>query len=157
MRIRIVLLAFIVAMGLAIGTNGLLAQPAEDAAIEQIIRQMVDAYNKKDLATFEKICDSNILMMEQGTKFVGWADFRDNNLKMEWDMLSDGFSWNMGKIQVYSYGKDFAWATHEGSFKGKMKDGTQLQESMMESYIFQKKNGGWKLVHAHVSSRPMQK
>jgi ketosteroid isomerase-like protein len=155
MRIRVLLLAFIAAMGLAIGTYGLLAQPAENPAIEQSMRQFADAYNKKDLATFEKICDPNILMMEQGVKSVGWAAVRDQT-KIEWDSYTD-FYWDVGKIQVHSVGKDFAWAVSEGSFKGKMKDGTQTQESAMESCIFQKKSGAWKLVHAHFSFMPVQK
>jgi ketosteroid isomerase-like protein len=156
MRIRNVLLAFIAAMGLIIGTNGLLAQQEENAAIEQVMRQMGDAYNKKDLVTFEKICDPNILMMEQGGKYVGWAEFRDKGLKGEWDSLTD-FNWDVGKIQVHFVGQDSAWATSEGSFWGKMKDGTQLQGSAMQSCIFQKKSGAWKLVHAHFSSVPTQK
>jgi len=157
MRKRIGLLVILAAAGLAVGNTGLRAQPAEDAAIEQLIHQMASAYNKKDLLIFEKVCDPDILFVEAGNKYVGWADFRDNNLKMEWDMLSDGFSWNTGKIQVHFVDKEFAWATHEGSFQGKMKDGTQLQESMVETYLFQKKSGAWKLVHAHISSRPIPK
>jgi len=156
MRKRIGLLVILAAAGRAVGNSGLRAQPAEDAAIEQLIHQMVYAYNKKDLLPFEKICDADVLTMEAGNKFVGWTGFRDN-LKMEWDMLSDGFSWNTGKIQVHFVGKEFAWATHEGSFQGKMKDGTQLLESLVETYIFQNKSGAWKLVHNHISSRPMQK
>ena len=156
MRIRITLLVFIAAMGLAIGTYSLLAQSAENATIEQIIRQSCDAYNKKDLATFEKIYDPNILFIEQGQKYVGWADFRDKNLKVEWDSLTD-FNWDVGEIQVHLISKDFAWAVSEGSFNGKMKDGTQTQGSVISSNFFQKKSGAWKLVHAHFSSAPIKK
>jgi len=155
MKNRVVLLAFIAAMGLAIGTYGLLAQPAENAAIEQGVRQFADAYNKKDLATSEKICDPNVVMMEQGVMNVGWAAVRDQS-KIEWESFTD-FNWDVGKIQVHFISKDSAWATSEGSFKAKMKDGTQVQESIVESCIFQKKSGAWKLVHAHFSSVPMQK
>jgi ketosteroid isomerase-like protein len=152
MRIRNVLLVFIAAMGLAIGAFGLLAQPAENAAIEQVVRQLADAYNKKDLATYEKICDPNFLMMEQGGKTVGWAEFRDKGLKADWDSLTD-FYWDVGKIEAHLVGKDFAWAVSDGSFKGNMKDGSQIQESALETYIFQKKSGAWKLVHAHFSCK----
>ena len=155
MRIRIFLLVFIGAIGLAIGTNGLLAQPAENAAIEQIVRQIGDAYNKKDLATLEKFCDPNVLIMEQGVKMVGWEAVRDQT-KIEWDSFTD-FNWDVGKIQVHFISKDFAWTTSEGSFKAKMKDGTQIQDSVMDSCIFQKKSGAWKLVHEHLSSVATQK
>jgi ketosteroid isomerase-like protein len=155
MRSRVLLLAFSAAMGLAIGTNGLLAQQADNATIEQIVRQIGDAYNKKDLVTFERICDPNVLMMEQGVKTVGWTAVSDQT-KIEWDSLAD-FNWDVGKIQVHFVGQDFAWATSEGSFKAKMKDGTQVQDSIMESCIFQRKSGAWKLVHAHFSSVPTQK
>jgi len=156
MRKGIGLLVILAAAGLVVGNTRLRAQPAEDAAIKQLIHQMVNAYNNKDLVKYEAVCDPDVLTIEAGNKFVGWAGLGDN-LKMEWDMLSDGYYWNMGEIQVHFMGKEFAWATHEGSFQGKMKDGTQLQESIAETYIFQKKGGAWKLVHAHISSRPMQK
>jgi ketosteroid isomerase-like protein len=155
MRNRGMLLALIAAMGLVTGTYGLLAQPVENAAIEQVVRQITEVYNKKDLATFEKICDPNVLMMEQGVKTVGWVAVRDQTMN-EWESLTD-LNWDAGTIQVHFVSKDFAWATSEGSFKGKMKDGTQLHDSIMESCIFQKKNGAWKLVHAHFSSVPIQK
>jgi ketosteroid isomerase-like protein len=155
MRNRVMLLAFVAAMGLAIGTYGLLAQPSENAAIEQLMRQITDVYNKKDLATYEKICDPKVLIMEEGVKTVGWVAVREVTVK-EWESLTD-FNWDVGIIQVHFVGKDFAWATSEGSFKGKMKDGTQSQGPVMESCIFQKKSGAWKLVHAHFSSLPMQK
>jgi ketosteroid isomerase-like protein len=155
MKNRVMLLAFVAALGLAAGTFGLLAQPAENAAIEQAVRQITDAYNKKDLATFEKICDPKVLMIEQGVKTAGWLGVRDQTVK-EWESLTD-FNWDVGIIQVHLVSKDFAWATSEGSFRGKMKDGTQLHDSVMESCLFQKKSGAWKLVHAHFSSVPMQK
>jgi ketosteroid isomerase-like protein len=155
MRNRVMLFAFIAAMGLAIGTYGILAQPAENAAIEQIMRQITDVYNKKDLAAYEKICDPQVLIMEEGVKTVGWAAVRDVTVK-EWESLTD-FNWDVGIIQVHFVSRDFAWATSEGSFNGKMKDGSQSQGSVMESCIFQKKSGAWKLVHAHYSSVPMQK
>jgi len=155
MRIRNALLVFMVATGLAIAGNVLLAQQTESAAIEQIARQVGDAYNKKDLATFEKICDPNILTMEQGGETVGWAEFREACLK-EWESATD-FFWDLGKIAVHPVGKDFAWVTSEGSFKGKMKDGTQVHQSALTTFIFEKKGGAWKVVHTHHSFAPIQK
>ena len=93
----------------------------ENAAIEQLMRQITDGYNKKDLAAYEKICDPKILIMEEGVKIDGWAAVRDVTVK-EWESLTD-FNWEVGMIQVHFVGKDFAWATSEGSFNGKMKDG----------------------------------
>jgi len=155
MRINIALLVFVTGTSLACGTYYLMGAPAEDAAIERLIRQLGDAINKRDLATWERICDPNILVMEQGKENVGWADFRDNHIKAEWDAATD-FNLDVGKIQVNSVGKDFAWATDAGTFKGKMKDGAQVQLSVLGSWLFQKKGGAWKLVHAHWSFLPAQ-
>ena len=155
MKSRVVFIAMIVAMCLAVGTNGPLAISSEETTVEQIMHQYVDAYNKKDLATFEKICDPNVLFIEEGKKTMGWLDFRDN-LKSEWGSIAEGY-WDVVKIQVHFADKNFAWTTDEGSFKGKMKDGTQVQESLIESCIFQKKSGAWKLVLTHLSAVPSQK
>jgi len=149
------LLVFIVSMALATGTYGSPTQPAENQLIEQIMRQLVDAYNRKDLATIEKICDPNILSIGEGEKRIGWLAFSDH-LKSDWDGLAE-FYWDVQKIQVKSVVQDFAWATSEGSFKAKTQDGTQVQESTIETCIFHKKSGAWKLAHAHLSSMPMKK
>ena len=70
MKTRAVLIAIIATMCLAVGINGLLAISSEETTVEQIVRQYVDAYNKKDLATFEKICDPNVLFIEEGKKTI---------------------------------------------------------------------------------------
>ncbi len=154
MRRTLLVVVLLAAVAVAVSAHGRQAASSSQATIQDLIRQTADAMSKKDVATWEKVCDPSIVVFEMGTKQNGWEDFRDNHIKKEYESAKEA-TLDWGQIQVHPVSSEFAWATSEGSFKVTMKDGTVLQSAkLLASWALQKKAGAWKVVHVHFSWPP---
>ena len=115
----------------------------------QTIEEYFDAFHHKDWAAFGNFLSEDFTYFTDGmtildkTKFV---EFLSND------------SWEGKEYKVYDFNihlsrnSDMAVAAYKTSFTG-MDNTKELIVEAIETSVFQKKNGSWKMIHSHTSNR----
>lgn len=127
---------------------------AEKANVKSVLEQYVEAWKAEDIEMFVKIFATNEDMVmftsESATLFVGWASWKEMFESYFEPIEFIDISFKDEVIKVHDSGK-VAWITG-------MEDSTfiyQGQENsakgMRVTWILEKRNGNWVIVHAHWS------
>lgn len=142
----------------AFATLTLATSPARAADPVQSVKDFMSAYdrafNAKDLAQLAKFYDADVTIYEGGGINTGWADYRDNHLGPELkEFLELEFSHSDVVPHILDKDATIAYVTSEYHLKVKMKE-RDVDSGGLETLVLIKgKDGGWKIRHAHTSSR----
>jgi len=136
------------------GSGGAQDQPAEE--IRLLVQRYADAYSRGNFEQLAAVFDQSpdFLLFESGYAQLGWhADvghhFRDEAL------LLSSIEYKIEQLSA-KVENNLAWATFEFSLKAKVIPGVTGKEALdmvgVGTFIFEKKDRDWKIVHAHLSS-----
>ena len=128
------------------------ADPA--ASVKEFMSAYDRAFNAKDLAQIAKFYDADVTIYEGGGINSGWADYRDNHLGPELkEFLELDFSHSNVVPHILDKDATLAYVTSEYHIKVKMKE-RDVDSGGLETLVLIKgSDGGWRIRHAHTSSR----
>jgi uncharacterized protein (TIGR02246 family) len=143
------LLATVVGLGLVAGT----ASPADtEKKIAELVTRFNDAYRANDLeAYFDYYAPDVTLWFESGRETLAgyqgdWEKLIAGGGGVEKNDVSDL------RIQIGPDGST-AVATYRVQVVTRQSDGTRLREEAMETDVWFKRDGKWKVVHLHYNSK----
>jgi uncharacterized protein (TIGR02246 family) len=145
-------LLMIGALGIALAGCG--SRASAGAAVRDLVDREVKAINAKDLKALSDIWaqDDAILMFDVPPpgRFQGW-----DRIGRQWKDFFERFSdlqLAVDSLQVEVEG-DLAYATYDWALAGTMGE-YALQDRGQATAIYRKREGRWRLVHAHYSPAP---
>ena len=118
---------------------GTTADGAEEQAVMQLVREMVAAVPKKDMATLDRLAAKERNLFEDGQAVdvaKATAEFKSGDIRIESDTVRD--------LKVYVFG-DAAISTMVGETKGAYK-GKDFSGPYRATNFYLKRNGQWQLV-----------
>lgn len=82
--------------------------------------------------------------------YVGWEDYKVNIQKNPYDNLSFFKVTAHDDLRVMRRG-DIAWTTVTFHASGKLKEGKTFEVDARQTFIWERRNGQWLIVHEHMS------
>jgi ketosteroid isomerase-like protein len=141
---------------LMLGAHDAGAQQQGDVdGVRAINLAFYEAASARDLAQMEAVWahEPHVRAIHPGRPIEkGWEAVRGG-----WKGLFEIFS----EISVampepdLQVGVVMAWVTGEEEFRGRLSSGEQAAESLLATSIFEKTINGWRMVHHHVSGKPL--
>ncbi len=93
--------------------------------------------------------------VESGGQNVGLTDLIEHHVEPEGDAL-DSLELNFSNIDTNVEG-EFAWAIADVEVNAMVKrDGREIHNRGIETFLFRRVDGIWMIVHTHSSSRPVK-
>lgn len=129
------------------------APEADTALVRSLIETMGDALGAGSLSTLDTIFHDSVTVYEGGGVDVGWPRYRDGHLVPELQALEDR-DFRFRSVQV-RLSNNTAWATARYDLRA-IREGEPLAVQGGATLIFRKLSGRWRLVHLHLSSRPIE-
>jgi hypothetical protein len=94
--------------------------------------------------------------VESGGQNEGLSDLIEHHVVPEGDALSN-FELSLADVETHVEG-DFAWAIANVEVKATInRDNREIHNRGYETFVFQRVDGAWKVLHTHSSSRPVKK
>lgn len=129
------------------------AQSPEDGA-----RAAIAAFERglaeRKLALIEQVVAPDLVVLENGERNDGWADFRDNHLVAEMqEPAPAGAKTELLRIKAAA---DMAWAYSRMTFASTRR-GQKREVTVWSAYVLERRDGAWKIVLLDwsVGSRPL--
>jgi ketosteroid isomerase-like protein len=138
--LRQVCLAFFLA---AVSPATLAAGGAQTTEVEGVIRQFHRAIDRHDVAAIEALVSPDVVVLENGHRNDGWADFRDNHLIPEFKEPATPSTWEFVKVTA---GSEMAWGYTKQTISATGKDGKPVGYLVWSAYVLQKAGPAWKVV-----------
>src|ERR1700730_17554926 len=85
----------------AIATTVFGGGPSE-AGVKAVIQQFQQALERRDVAAIEALVAPDVVVLENGHRNEGWADFRDNHLIPEFKEPTTSSKWEFEKVVTSS-------------------------------------------------------
>lgn len=128
---------------LAVTSTAVFAADPADAEVKNVIQQFQQALKRRDIAAIGALVSPNIVVLENGHRNDGWADFRDNHLVPEFKEQAGPSKWEFVKVAASS---DMAWGYTKQTIDATGKDGKHAGYLVWSAYVLQKAGRTWKLV-----------
>ena len=94
--------------------------------------------------------------IESGGQNEGLTDLVEHHVDPEGDAL-EGLELSLTNIETHIEG-DFAWAVADVEAKALVKkEQRRIHNRGYQTYLFQRVEGEWKVIHSHSSSRPVRR
>ena len=138
MRKRIYLVLFLASVSPA-----LVAANGAEAEVKGVIQQFHQALDRRDVAAIEALVSPGIVVLENGHRNDGWADFRDNHLVPEFKDPAEPSKWEFVKVAISS---EMAWGYTKQTIDATGKDGKHAGYLVWSVYVLQKVGPTWKVV-----------
>ncbi len=129
------------------------AQESTEDQTRKVIEQFERARNERDLKSIEAIVAPDIVVLENGHRNQGWADFRDNHLIPE--MKEPGTPGKSELIRVKS-GSEMGWAYTKTETTITRRTGEKIMILLWSTYFVEKRDRAWKIAFLDWSSRPLK-
>jgi ketosteroid isomerase-like protein len=126
----------------ALATTVFAAGP-DKAGVKSAIQQFQQALERHDVAAIEALVSPDVVVLENGHRNQGWADFRDNHLIPEFKEPPAPSKWEFVKVVASS---EMAWGYTKQPIDVTGKDGKHVGYLVWSAYVFQKVGPAWKLV-----------
>jgi ketosteroid isomerase-like protein len=123
--------------------------PPEDVLLS-LIRQYRQAMALRSLEKLASLVDPELLVVENGHKNVGWADYRDHHIGPEMQEWSDFQVINERNLEVRLVG-DLGYAVTEATYRITLA-ARAVVLAATETFVFRKSPTGWKIKHIHFSA-----
>ncbi|QXD14319.1 nuclear transport factor 2 family protein [Rhodocaloribacter litoris] len=130
--------------------------PAQEAPspaeLEALLEQQAQAIREGDLATLDALWSSGeaVYIFEQGGVDSSWAAYRDHHLGPELEALDD-LDFRHEDVRIRA-GQDLAVATGRYVLKARHED-RPVESQGVFTTVLAREEGGWKIVHSHLSRR----
>ncbi len=115
----------------------------DEAGVKSVIQQLQQALDRRDAAAIEVLVSPNVVVLENGHRNEGWADFRDNHLIPEFKESAAPSKWEFVKIVSR---RDMAWGYTKQTIDIAEKDGKHVGYLVWSAYVLQKTGSTWKVV-----------
>ena len=137
--LRMVKLLFLL---VAIATTVFAADP-DEAGVKGVIQKLQQALERRDVAAIEALVSSDVVVLENGHRNQGWADFRDNHLIPEFKEPPAPSKWEFVKVVTSS---EMAWGYTKQTIGVTGKDGKHVGYQVWSAYVLQKSGTAWRVV-----------
>jgi ketosteroid isomerase-like protein len=115
----------------------------DEAGIKSVIQQFQQALERRDVAVIEALVSPDVVVLENGHRNQGWADFRDNHLIPEFKEPAAPSKWEFVKVVT---GAKMAWGYTKQTIDAPGKDGKRVGYLVWSAYVLQKAGSTWKVV-----------
>lgn len=135
----------VVCLFVLVAVNPLLA-PASDTpevAVRHVIQKFQEALDRHDVGAIGELVSPDIVVLENGHRNNGWADFRDNHLLPEFKEPARPSKWEFVKVAP---GSEMAWGYTKQTIEATGKDDKPAGYLVWSVYVLQKTGSGWKVV-----------
>ncbi len=132
------LLVLLVALATTVFAAG-----ADEAGVKSVIQQFQQALERRDVAAIEAFVSPDVVVLENGHRNQGWADFRDNHLIPEFREPAAPSQWEFVKVVTSS---EMAWGYTKQTIDVTGKDGKPAGYLVWSAYVLQKTGSTWKVV-----------
>ena len=133
------------------------AQEDDSAALVAIIDAIEKGWEQGDGTPFRQhyLDFEGSRYIESGGQNEGLTDLVEHHVEPEGDALED-FELSLSGVETHVEG-DFAWAIVDVEFTALLKsEQRQLHSRGYETFLFQRVDDKWKVIHTHSSSRPVE-
>jgi ketosteroid isomerase-like protein len=117
--------------------------PKPDETIRTLVTRFEEGLNKRDLSKIEPLVAEDLVVLENGHRNDGWADFRDNHLVPEMKEPALPSKTELLKLRVTPH---MAWAYTRTEIALPMKNSKKRTALLWSVYVFEKRGEEWKLV-----------
>ncbi len=124
----------------ALATTVFAAGP-DEAGVKSVIQQFQQALERRDVAAIEAFVSPDVVVLENGHRNQGWADFRDNHLIPEFKEPAAPSKWEFVKVVTSS---EMAWSYTKQTIDVTGKDGKHVSYLVWSAYVLQKAGSTWK-------------
>lgn len=127
--------------------------------IQAVLRGVTAAWEQCDTAAFRKYYapDKGTRMIEGGGQNIGVDDLILHHvLPHHEEFAALGITINDTDVHFLGSGYTNAWAIQDFDVLVKTKAGKESRATGYETFILQRFNGKWKIVHSHSSTRSMK-
>jgi ketosteroid isomerase-like protein len=131
----------------AVIPSALVAQD-QTADVQKALHAYDQAVAKKDVETVRSLLAPELLLFEHSVRNDGAKDAFENHLKPE-ILEGDGLELSYSDLRVTADG-NLALVTRQYRVKGTF-DGKAIDSTGNETQVWQRKEGGWRLLHIHYS------
>jgi ketosteroid isomerase-like protein len=148
MKVFRAILIMCVALTVAL-TNDLTvhAQQRSNSSSEETVRTIVLEFekglNERDLRRIEAVVAEDLVVLENGHRNEGWADFRDHHLIPE---MKEPAPPSKSEFITIKTSDRLAWAYTRTDMKLTRKAGEQIEARLWSVYVLEKRNRDWKIV-----------
>jgi uncharacterized protein (TIGR02246 family) len=147
----------LLALALTLGLVGCASQPSPDVVrqeVQDFVRKYVDAMNKGDVTGVMEMVSraQGVTSTSDGVISRGWEAIRTENDNMVGKEGS--FKVSVGSVDVSPLGASNALAVSTLTLTIAAGGQTAQEERAMTLVLEKSKDGGWKILHEHFSSKP---
>ena len=128
---------------LAATSTAVLAADPADSEVKNVIEKFQQAIERHDVTAIGILVSPDIVVLENGHRNDGWADFRDNHLVPEFKEPADPSKWEFVKVAVSS---EMAWGYTKQTIDTTGKDGKHAGYLVWSAYVLRKSGTAWKVV-----------
>lgn len=124
-------------------------------AIRQVIQAVARAWQDGDAVAFRIYFadDKDIRMIEGGTQDIGVGDLIEHHLLPHHQEFAE-LTIDIKETEIHFVnGYDNAWAISDFDVQIKARDGKETRATGYETFVLQRFNGKWKIVHSHSSTQ----
>lgn len=119
------------------------AADSENTEVKAVIQRFQEAVERHDVAAVGALVAPDVVVLENGHRNDGWADFRDNHLVPEFKEPAEPSKWEFVKVVA---GSDMAWGYTKQTINVTGKDGKRAGYLVWSAYVLQKAGSSWKVV-----------
>ena len=124
-----------------------LAQQSPNSSSEETVRNIVLEFekglNERNLRRIEAVVAEDLVVLENGHRNEGWADFRDHHLVPE---MKEPAPPSTSEFITIKTSDRLAWAYTRTDIKLTRKSGEQIGARLWSVYVLEKRNRDWKIV-----------
>ena len=137
MRAKIVVLLFFCALLTRVATAH-----AGKSEAAQAIATFEQGLRERKLALIEGVVANDIVVLENGERNDGWADFRDHHLVPEMKQPALPSKTELVRLKA---NRDMAWAYSKTTIQT-VRRGVKTEVIVWSAYVLERREGAWKIV-----------
>ena len=115
----------------------------DEAGVKSVIQRFQQALERRDVGAIETLVSPDVVVLENGHRNDGWADFRDNHLIPEFKEPAAPSKWGFVKVIATS---EMAWGYTTQTIDVTGKGGKHAGYQVWSAYVLQKAGPIWKVV-----------
>ena len=115
----------------------------DEAGVKSVIQRFQQALESHDVTSIETLVSPDVVVLENGHRNDGWADFRDNHLIPEFKEPVAPSKWEFVKVVT---NPEMAWGYTKQTIDMPGKDGKRQGYLVWSAYVLQKAGSSWKMV-----------
>lgn len=120
----------------------MVASDTAEAEVRSVIQRFQEALDRHDIGAIGELVSPDLVVLENGHRNNGWADFRDNHLLPEFKEPARASRWEFVKVAA---SPDMAWGYTKQTIEASGKDGKPAGYLLWSVYVLQRAGPTWKV------------